>query len=304
MIRTVLSYAVYPMALAKYFEAALRARDDIELITVGPYTGTYIPWKGGMNLPQKYAIAPTIPLGRNLIGNVRLHPGVVENQIPWDSVDLWINADSNFCFTRPKKADNVVTIALDPHVLNYDFQRTQCDIFYSMQAVYSKPGDRYLPYAASEIHHYPEDKEKIYDVCLIGLQYENRTQLVNKLRAKGLKVYYDTGAVFDEYREIYNQSKVAISWSSKDDLIARVFESLAMDIPLICNNVPDMDTFFVDGEHYYGFTNIHEAEAQVHMALANYEDAQEISNAGHRKVIAQHLYKYRISNILKDCKLK
>ena len=166
-----------------------------------------------------------------------------------------------------------------------------------------KPRDRLLPYAASEIHHYPEEREKIYDACLIGLHYENRTKLVNRLRARGLKVYYDIGPVFDEYREIYNQSKVALSWSSLDDLIARVFEAMAMNVPLVCNNVPSMSTHFISGQHYYGFNNLDEAEAQVHMALENYEDAMGVSEAGHRKVMAQHLYKYRISDILRNCGL-
>ena len=302
--KVVLAYAVYPMAIAKYFESALRARDDVELFTVGPYTGTWIPWNGGMYLPQKYCGAPDFPLDKNFITNVKVNPTIVEGMMPWDEADLWINADSNFCFSRPKKAKNVVTIAIDPHVLNYDYQRTQCDMFFNMQLTYSKPGDKYLPYAACEQHHYPEDLDKVYDVCLIGLHYPDRTNLVNRLRAKGLNVYYDIGPVFDEYRQLYSQSKVAISWSSQLDLIARVFEAMAMDVPLVCNRVPDMDNFFVDGDHYYGFNNIDEAEAQVLMALANYDDALEVSKQAHRKVMAQHLYKYRIADILKAVKLK
>ena len=86
-IKIVLSYAVYPMALAKYFEAALRARDDVELLTVGPYTGQSIPWNGGMTLPVKYSKPPNIPLSQSLIGNVKVHPATIENQIPWKNID-------------------------------------------------------------------------------------------------------------------------------------------------------------------------------------------------------------------------
>ena len=52
----------YPLTMSRYFEKALRHRDDVELLTCGPYTGSWIPWLGGMSLPEKYAIAPDIPL--------------------------------------------------------------------------------------------------------------------------------------------------------------------------------------------------------------------------------------------------
>ena len=52
----------YPMAIAQYFRRALELREDIDLKTVGITTGNWIPWKGGMNVPQKYAYTPDIPL--------------------------------------------------------------------------------------------------------------------------------------------------------------------------------------------------------------------------------------------------
>ena len=302
-IKVVLSAAWYPLCIARYFLSALERDERIDVKFVGPFTGADIPWKPGMKLPEKYVRIPDVPLSRNMIGNTRVHPGIVERQLGWDKVDLWINADSNFCFTRPEIADHVVTLGVDPHVLSYDFQRTQCDQFYSMQAAYTKPGDKILYYAASEEFHYPEDREKIYDVALVGLQYENRTKLVNRLRSKGLKVFYEIGAVYDEYRMIYNQSRLAISWSSLDDLIARVFESLAMQIPLVTNRVSDLENHFEDGKHLYIFDNLDQAEARVHMALANYDDALQTAHNGYRKVVGGYLYKHRIEQILQDFEL-
>ena len=172
-----------------------------------------------------------------------------------------------------------------------------------MQAAYTKPGDRILYYAASEEFHYPEDQEKIYDVALIGLHYENRTRLVNRLRARGLSVFYDIGPVYDEYRKIYNQSKVAISWSSLDDLIARVFEALAMQLPLVTNRVSDLSTHFVDGEHLRVFDTIEQAEELVMWCLNNYDEALHMAHNGYRKVKAKYLYKHRIEQVLQDCGL-
>jgi hypothetical protein len=64
-------------------------------------------------------------------------------------------------------------------VLNYDRQRQLADFFFNMQLEYSKNGDIYLPYAYSPDVHYLEEVEKEYDVCMIGLHYQQRTELVN-----------------------------------------------------------------------------------------------------------------------------
>src|SRR5512139_1218064 len=57
----------YPLSMSRYFEKALRHNDLLDVKTVGPYTGAWIPWSNaqnptGMNLPMKYAIPPDIPL--------------------------------------------------------------------------------------------------------------------------------------------------------------------------------------------------------------------------------------------------
>ena len=304
MINVVFSTMYYPVAIGKYFDFALRRRDDVNLCTVGPWTSTWIPWNGGMYMPEKYSTPPDIPLSKSFCGQINVTPKVIESSLLPFKPDLWINADAGFAFSKPDC--QYAVIATDPHVLTYDFQRTQADKFYNMQFCYSKPGDKYLPYCADPEYHSPLEEyhdKKEYDVCLIGLHYPNRTNLVNRLRAKGLKVYYDIGIAYHEYNEIYSKSKIALSWSSMDDLIARVFEGMLMAVPVVCNRVPDISTHFVDGEDYYGFDNIDEAEVQVHMALANYDDAQEVAWKAHRKVKANHLYDYRISDILRDFRL-
>ena len=287
----------YPVSIGKYFDFALKRRDDVNLHTIGPWTSTYIPWMGGMYLQDKHSRPPDSPMSKTFCGQVKVNPKILESRLPFKP-DLWINADAGFSFSKPDCPYAI--IATDPHVLNYDYQRTQADMFYNMQKVYSKEDDIYLPYCADPKWHSPLNVDKEYDVCLIGLKYENRTRLVNRLRDRGLNVFYETGIVYDKYQEAYAKSRLAFSWSSKLDLIARVFEAMAMDVPLVCNHVPDMELFFEDGVDYYGFDNLEQAEAQIFMALANYEDAKMVSKNAHTKVMADHLYDHRIEQILAD----
>lgn len=302
MINVCLNYVHYPCAMGRYFHEAFLRRDDCEVVSVGPFTGTWIPWNGGLHLSNKYVLPPTVVLPKNFIGNIKVPPQIALNALDVEP-DLWVNIDAGYNVTRPMIDGHVVNVFTDPHVLKYGFQRTQADMNFNMQACYSQSGDRYLPYAADPIWHSPLEREKEYDVCLIGLQYPSRVALLDRLRNKGLKVYAKVGDVYNEYQEIYAKSRVAFSWSSRDDLIARVFESMLMAVPLVCNRVPDLPTHFIEDEHYYGFNDINEAENQVMRALGDYDTAQEMAWNAHRKVDAQHLYDYRVSQILREVKL-
>jgi len=293
----VFSTMYYPVAIGKYFEFALRRRDDVNLFTTGPWTSTSIPWGGGMHLSEKYSKPPDFPFSADFCGKTAVNPAIIENHLPFKP-DLWINADAGFAFSKPNCPYAI--IATDPHVLNYDFQRKNCDRFYNMQKFYSKPGDIYLPYCADPVWHAPLEREKEYDVCLIGLQYPNRTQLVNRLRQRGLKVFYDIGIVYDEYQEMYTKSKIALSWSSLQDLIARCFEAMMMKVPLVCNYVPDLDLHFDEYDHYLGFDSIEMAEKKIVDALNDYEVAMQMAERAHNIVKEDYTYDRRIEMILED----
>lgn len=307
-IKVLLLYKKFPLAMGTYFQRALERRDDVDLKVVGHYTGSSIPWKGGMNVPEKYAIPPDIPLP---------YP-IEKNDVDYDYVkimlgdwkpDLIINASSN-CYWREKPDAYSVAIAVDPHVLDYDHVRKVSDKFYNMQQVYSKPGDDYLPYAYDPTVHFYEEEEKIYDVAMVGLEYGHRLELASKLRDKGLRVYIDTGAIFDEYRKIHNQSHICLNWSTLDDLNARAFEAPMMAIPVM-NRVTDMGLpqhSYFDFAYLFGSDNIsydksrfvpHAVERIEHV-MSNLYVAQEQTKEI-RKYIVGETYDARISQILKEC---
>jgi hypothetical protein len=289
----ILSGIHYPLAIMRYFEHALRRRDDINLITVGPYTGNMIPWNNWMALPQKYAIPPTITLPT---GTPSVLISFIESQLT-DKPDLWLQIDAGFHLEgKPQNGKNCI-VATDPHVLNYDKQRTFADTFYCMQDCYKKPGDVYLPYAYDPIYHAPEDQEHLFDVALLGLHYPQRNALVDQLRQSGVKVYYDLGPVFDEARAIINQAPIGINWSSKNDLTARVFELLGMRRLAMVNEVPDLPRFFRDGVDLVTFTGLEEATEKILHYLANEDQLEAIAAQGH-ETVQGHTWDARINTIL------
>lgn len=293
----------YPLSMSRYFEKALRHRSDVDLKTVGPYTGTFIPWRGGMNLPSKYALAPDIPLPyAPSIGEVNYD--MVKAQLHGWVPDLVICIDAGF-HPKYKPSDGmVVTVGTDPHVLNdwYDEPRKYSDKFFNMQRVYSKKDDIYLPYAYSAYDFFPweADDQRDTDAVLIGMPYENRVQWVQQLRDRGVSVLFENGPVFDEARALYNRGKIGLNWSSLDDLNCRAFELAAMKLAPVMNLVSDIGLFFEQGIDYQGFKSMHEAVENVLWLKEHDRERNEMAEHAY-KTVRPHTYDARVEQILKEC---
>jgi hypothetical protein len=302
-IKVVLSAIWYPMTTAIWFWKALERRKDIDLIVVGPFTGDYIPWNYGMRLPQRYVRVPDIALPPQII-NQSVPSSIVECQLPWIP-DLWIQVDAGWHFSNKPKEGIVALVQTDPHVIkqNYRLPISYSDLNFCMQLQYSESREIYLPYAYDKTVHYPMDIDKIYDACLVGIQYQSRNGLVERLQSHGLNVKYEIGLVFDEYRLAYNQSKIALNWSTLDDIPSRFFEGMSMKLPLVSNIVPDIEKLgFIEGTDYLGFRTLDEADEKVKQLLVDEGLRCWVAENGYRKV-KKHTWDARIKTILEEAKL-
>lgn len=290
----------YPLSMMTYFIRAFQRRDDIELITVGPFTGSWIPWNGGMDVSVKNLHFPTIQLPKELIGN-KIPFSQIEKKLP-EKIDLWLEIDAGWHFITRPKADVVCLIETDPHVLrhHYDEIADRNDIVFCMQTPYMPDKKNYvhLPYAFDPTVHYPEEHPILFDACLIGLLYDHRKKLIDMLRSHGKKVYYSIGEIFDDYRRRYRSSKFALSWSSLHDTPARVFEAFGMKVPLVCNYTPDLQRMFVDGEHYIGFSSVDDAIQKIEFYLENYSEAYRIADNAYNESKDNHTWDKRVEQIL------
>lgn len=314
-IKVLLFYIVYPMAMATYFRKALEHRDDVDLKVCGPYTAEWIPWMGGVTLPQKYAIAPDLPLPfAPNIGEVNYE--LVKAMLGDWKPDIIINIDAGIHWKYKPVDGYCVTVATDPHCLDYTYQRTISDKFFNMQLCYSQKGDVYLPYAYSQYDHFPDiqtikqdefgkittypSKEPDTDCVLIGMPYEQRVSWIDALRAKGISVIFENGPVFDEARHLYNRGRIGLNWSSLNDLNARAFEIPAMKLAPVMNLVPDIGLFFEQGIHYEGFTNLQEAINAVSFLMEHPTRATIMAEEAYKNIQGEH-YDARVNFILKEC---
>lgn len=301
-IKVVVSTIHFPLTMARYFINAFSRREDVSLYTVGPFTGNWIPWNNGMTLEQKYVLTPDFPLPKESIAQ-KVPVGLLERQIAIKP-DLWIDIDAGWrVFGHPECPS--FQIQTDPHVLKQQYKAAHVanryDIRYCMQTPYIEEGEVWLPYGYDPTIHYPEDVD-IYkqDVCLIGLQYEHRNQLIRSLNSKGITCKTGIGIVYDEYRHAYNESRIALSWSSLQDTPARVYEAFGMKVPLVANRTPDLMMLFKEDEDFVGFSSLDEAVVKVSWVLNNYDTALKMAENVYNKVSANHTWDKRVERILDD----
>lgn len=313
-IKVLLLTTHYPLSMASYFMRAFNRRDDVELRTMGPYTGTWIPWGNGMRMAAKYAICPTYPGYLGQFSNNREFPwSMAASMLSGWQPDLVVTIDAGIMFDRrPDVKCPVVHVATDPHYLDYDVARTRCDTFYNMQKCYMKGNDRYLPYAFDQTVHYPMPEiEKTADCVLVGVTnsaYQERINFIRELRLRGVTVINEVGHIFDEYRELNNQASIGLHSSTKDDMAARVFELPAMGLAPVINRVPDLNEFFEEDVHYLGFTGIIEGIKKVTWLKENPGELMQLALRATENIYAidtssglgKHTYDNRIHTILKD----
>ena len=309
----------YPFFLGKYFDRAFHRNPDIDFISCGPFTGNWMPWMGGMTLPEKYSRPPDIPLPfAPDVGRVSYD--FVKAQLPQDWVpDLVIACDAGINWISRPQDGYVITIGTDPHVLDYAHARRISDRFFNMQLHYKEPSDFYLPYAYDPTVHYPElwlDTDhpidmgagrallpitvKDTDAVLVGMPYENRIQWVDELRKHGVSVIFENAPVFDEYRALANRARIGLNWSSMQDTNARFFETPAFGLASVMNRTPDGHLFLDEGQDYMAFNSLDEAVEGVLYLKNNPVKEKEMAFSAQRHIQGE-TYDARVDQILREC---
>lgn len=208
----------------------------------------------GMQVPQEYVWEPD-----NL-------PGEIEaGFVP----DVWIVMDSDpvlldsIAPNPPHKmeipfivwgVDNHVRDYRRPHFDHYFFAHRSVSVMEWKFDIFDEEGDyrgraeysnmTWLPCAYDPVAFPPSPipwSEREYDVCMIGVMYPKRWELVAAMRAAGLKVLAGSGLVYEAYRSAYHNSRVALVSSFNGDLPIRLFEGAGMGCAVLCDEIGDVN---------------------------------------------------------------
>lgn len=230
------------------------------------------------------------PMGRNIWG------GQVPEEYVWtpdgDLFNGWIGWGNPFPENQP--ADCVIVMDSDPAILDLlehfgnhnspmivwgvdnhvrDYRRPYFDHYFlahksvSVMDWKAREDMTWLPCAYDPVAFPPSPiawADRKYDVCMIGVMYPKRWELVQAMRQAGLKVFAGTGLIYDAYRDAYHNSRVALVSSACGDLPIRLFEGAGMGCIVLHDDIPDLDILdpdadWADSPSLYGYGDIKEA---------------------------------------------
>ena len=226
-MRVLIAAIHYPVASGRYAAEAFR-RLGADVRTIGSSTGNKI-W--GMEVAPHYAWRSD--------GELTKH---------WEdwTPDIVVVMESAYAYHHPYYAAIPHVIwGVDNHVRNYE-QPGIARYFLGHNAVSIQPFTEdveWLPCAYDPTVFTPspiawDDRE--YDVALVGVNYQQRAQVMTAMDKAGLKVLYGTGFIYDQYRDIYHNAKVALSVSAAHDVAQRIFETAAMGCAVLTDELPDL----------------------------------------------------------------
>ena len=302
-MKVLLSCRHYPVAAGRYVYWALR-RMGHEVVTVGPAEGAFLPWANGTNL-EPYEWKPDIPLSPAPFGSQVFAPlSDALNRLATPP-DLIIQMDAHFVMGGKAPCPNVLWM-IDNHLTPYGEYEQFDRIFIAHSWGYGKDESHaeWLPCAHDPQHHFviDENAPRPFDVAVVGVMYPQRQQMIEALRAAGLKVFAAQGAIYEQYNRIYNAAKVALVVSSKRDVAMRVFENMAQGCLVVADEAADMERCgFRYGEDYVSYANVSECVSGIKAALANDRARNEIIRNA-RAAVAPHSWENRVKHILEAVK--
>lgn len=280
----------YPVASGRYIARAL-ARMGHDVKTIGPCTGNDI-W--GMTVDPKHIWQPTWTD----------MAAVPTNE--WKP-DLVITADSAFTIALGGLWADVphVLFGVDNHVRDYRIDSvTDWDIKFlahSWGARMEDTNTHWLPCAYDPVYFTPSRipmAEREYDVCMIGVGYPRRVEIIQAMQAAGLKVFAATGLLYEEYAAAYHNSRISLCVSAAGDVAQRVFETAAMGCVLLTDDCPDLNRLdFWAGAHGVIYESAADA---VHLAQSALGSTFVLEKYGRRAIewSAGHTWDARAQTIL------
>lgn len=184
-------------------------------------------------------------------------------------------------------------------LLNFDkgFVTSSASLAYCEERGYPA---KLIGFAADPRYHRPHDFTKDLDWIASWHNCEGRVEATNRAyeRFPGGRWAWVGGELYAAY---ISRARCALNWLRGDIVNMRVFEVMAIRVPLVTTRHPDMATWgLVEGEHYIGYD--HEDIDGMLDGIAwcneNLVSAEQMAIRAWQLVTTKHLYSHRAGEIL------
>jgi hypothetical protein len=274
-MRILLIYIHYPLSSGRYCsEALIRMGHDVRHI--GPCTGRDI-W--GIQVDEQYVWLPT-----------EIEDGWIPELVILMDSAIQLEGKLRHLWRCP-----LVVYGVDNHVRDYHQFDGIADHFFLGHGHglrIGEPNVTWLPcgYDPATFTPGPAWSERPTDWAMIGVNYGQRNELIGPLLSvkQGIRAAYGTGLLYDEYAQVYQDSKLSIVRSAAGDVAQRVWETAAMGCLVVMDECPDCAVLgLVDGENCLIYHSIQECVDKVrwtlthpHLAEAMAQNGQEWAQSG------------------------
>jgi hypothetical protein len=163
--------------------------------------------------------------------------------------ELIVCADSAYAYSVSDELNiPYIVWGVDNHVRDYQLGVEWDHVFLAHHDGPALPVDdsrgdmTWLPCAYDSEYFTPSPipmADREYDVCMVGVGYGRRVEIVNAMQAAGLKVFAGTGLLYEDYRDAYHNSRISLCVSAAGDVAQRVFETAAMGCVLLSDPLTD-----------------------------------------------------------------
>lgn len=242
----------YPVCSARYAVDAFK-RLGHDVCHIGQYTGREI-W--GMEVPAEYTWLPEPPAPDWSPDIAILMDTAYQWHYEGDAPTIVWSVDNHIRDSRQLGIDHYFLAHKSVSVMAWEYRvasPSYAPTGMSPMATAHLPAEAlmvrqhqdmtWLPCAYDPVAFPPSPiawADRKYDVCMIGVMYPKRWELVNAMRAAGLKVFAGTGLIYDAYRDAYHNSRVALVSSACGDLPIRLFEGAGMGCAVLCDEIRDL----------------------------------------------------------------
>lgn len=155
---------------------------------------------------------------------------------------------------------------------------------------------QWLPLAADPDYHRPWDEEKVYDWIALWHNVAERiayTELARMAFEHHLVAYRDG----ESYSQWMSRARCSVSLSRSDELIMRVFETMAIGVPLVTDRARDLDALFEEEEHYLGVSSPEELVEKITWVQEHQDEAEEMAERAQKLVLDKHTYYHRVLEV-------
>jgi len=243
----------------------------------------------------------------------------------WDlvlDIDNGRNPDGNLpfighCFVEkgPKWAIPTAVVFTDSHgqsTLHHRLSPYYTHVFYavwSRRDLFAKHKSAHWLPNATDLSWFSPGMEPVnYQFGFFGSKYglDRADPMVEICKRRGWS--YDVRQVAKTYRSKWPETANAMgrcqnlfNRGQKHDINLRVFESMAVGRPLICDLDPSsgLDKLFTAGKHYISYnTDYTELEGAMEWVIDNPKDVILMAKAAYKEVSEKHLIRNRVQQIL------